>query len=184
MLFNTLTYLIFLPLVFLFYWTARGAKAKNVVIILSSFVFYGWWDVRFLGLMIATCVANYFTVNAIVGSSSPTQRKRWLTLTLLLNFLVLGVFKYFNFFSQSLAALLGTFGLHADVPTLNVLLPVGISFYTFQLSGFAIDHYRSPQRLGKVDFYDADHLSDVGAERLSRMLREEMLHEEMLRLYY
>lgn len=152
MLFNTLTYVIFLPLVFLFYWTARGAKAKNVIIILASFVFYGWWDVRFLGLMIATCVANYFTVNAIVGSSSPAQRKRWLTLTLLLNFLVLGVFKYFNFFSQSLAALLGTFGLHADVPTLNVLLPVGISFYTFQLSGFAIDHYRSPQQLGKVDF--------------------------------
>lgn len=152
MLFNTLTYLIFLPVTFAIYWMIRGAKAKNIAIILASFVFYGWWDMRFLALMIATCVINYFTVNAIVTGRTATSRKSWLTITLLINFLVLGIFKYFNFFSQSLSTLLCAIGLNADMPTIDVLLPVGISFYTFQLSGFAIDHYRKPQQYGKVDF--------------------------------
>lgn len=67
MLFNTLTYLIFLPIVFVLYWMMRGARTKNVVIILASCVFYGWWDVRFLALMIATCVVNFLTTRAIVG---------------------------------------------------------------------------------------------------------------------
>lgn len=145
MLFNTLTYLIFLPIVFAIYWTMRGARAKNVVIILASCVFYGWWDVRFLALMIATCIVNFFTTRALVGSSSARGRKAWLTATLLANFAVLAAFKYWGFFAESLATLLGAVGFNADIPTLNVLLPVGISFYTFQLSGYAVDVYRRPE---------------------------------------
>lgn len=152
MLFNTLTYLFFLPIVFIIYWMAKGVKAKNIVIILASCIFYGWWDVRFLALMIGTCVINYFATQAIAGSKNTASRKVWLTLTLLINFAVLGTFKYFNFFAQSLAALLSCLGLNADMPTIDVLLPVGISFYTFQLSGFAIDHYRHPEDCGRTDF--------------------------------
>lgn len=159
MLFNTLTYLFFLPIVFVLYWAMRGAKAKNVVIILASCVFYGWWDVRFLALMVATCVVNFLTTRAIVRSRQHSQSpaastvaaKGWLTLTLLINFAILGTFKYFNFFAQSLADVLALMGCAADMPTLDVLLPVGISFYTFQLSGYAVDHYRQPQEHGHTD---------------------------------
>lgn len=164
MLFNTLTYLLFLPIVFGLYWSARGARAKNAVIVLASCVFYGWWDVRFLALMVATCVVNFLTTRAMAAASTSAsppsaphggRSKRqlsprgWLVATLLLNFGVLGVFKYLDFFARELAALLGAIGFSADVPTLHVLLPVGISFYTFQLSGYAVDVYRqarSPER--------------------------------------
>lgn len=156
MLFNTLTYLIFLPIVFVLYWMMRGARQKNVVIILASCVFYGWWDVRFLALMIATCVVNFLTTRAIVGCLEGVSPRRgaakvWLVLTLIVNFAVLGTFKYFNFFAQSLAELLACLGWTADMPTIDVLLPVGISFYTFQLAGFAVDHYRRPKELGRTD---------------------------------
>lgn len=167
MLFNTLTYLIFLPIVFGLYWTARGARAKNAVIVLASCVFYGWWDVRFLALMVATCLVNFLTTRAIAAPPLPPassslrqvgrvkgalcRRKTWLVATLTLNFAVLGVFKYFNFFAQELAALLSAVGFSADMPTLHVLLPVGISFYTFQLSGYAVDVYRRPEEGHGVD---------------------------------
>lgn len=184
MLFNTLTYLIFLPIVFGLYWSARGARAKNAVVVTASCVFYGWWDLRFLALMVATCVLNFLTTRAIaaaparrsatlpeVGGQSASAPAReelvaaashhgrlagllrhpraWLAATLTLNFGVLGVFKYLDFFAQELVALLRAVGFSADVPTLGVLLPVGISFYTFQLSGYAVDVYRrarSPER--------------------------------------
>ena len=153
MLFNTLTYLFFLPIAFVLYWAMRGARAKNVVILLASCVFYGWWDVRFLALMLATCVVNFLTTRAIVRCSQDprstaahtARAKAWLALTLIVNFAILGTFKYFNFFAQSLSDVLSLMGCAADMPTLDVLLPVGISFYTFQLSGYAIDHYRQPQ---------------------------------------
>lgn len=161
MLFNTLTYLIFLPIVFGLYWTARGARAKNAVIVMASCVFYGWWDVRFLALMVATCVVNFLTTRAMAAASTSASSssvrhggrsrtglspKTWLAATLVLNFGVLGVFKYFNFFAQELATLLAAVGFSADVPTLHVLLPVGISFYTFQLSGYAVDVYRQSRQ--------------------------------------
>lgn len=145
MLFNTLTYLIFLPIVFAAYWTMRGARAKNVVIILASCVFYGWWDVRFLALMLATCALNFLTTRALAVCRSSAGRRGWLAATLVGNFAVLGVFKYWGFFAAGLSSLLSTVGFSADIPTLHVLLPVGISFYTFQLSGYAIDVYHRPE---------------------------------------
>lgn len=139
MLFNTLTYLLFFPLVFLLYWSIKRRKAQNVVIVLASMVFYGWWSVPCLGLMVGTCLLNYAFVH---GMGRTRRRKPWLVASLLLNFGVLGVFKYFNFFADNLAVLMDAVGLHADLPTLQLVLPVGISFYTFQLSGYVIDCYR------------------------------------------
>ena len=140
MLFNTLTYLIFLPLVFLMYWSMRGVRGQNWVVVVASMVFYGWWSLPCLALMVGTCVANYLLVGGMVRPAA--RRKAWLVAALVLNFGILGVFKYFNFFAQNLAALLLLFGLKPDMPTLDIILPVGISFYTFQLSAYVIDCYR------------------------------------------
>ena len=139
MLFNTTTYLIFLPLVFVLYWTMRSCRSQNLVLLLASMVFYGWWSVPCLGLMVGTCLLNYLFVLLM---QQHRHRKPWLFLSLLLNFGVLGIFKYFNFFAENLAILLNTVGIRADMPTLNIILPVGISFYTFQLSGYVIDCYK------------------------------------------
>ena len=139
MLFNTLTYLLFVPIVFVLHWSMKSAKGQNWVIVLASMVFYGWWSVPFLGLMMGTCLLNYLMVHAMEHS---THRKCWLGMSLTLNFGVLGVFKYFNFFAENLAVALSALHLNADLPTLNLVLPVGISFYTFQLSGYMIDCYR------------------------------------------
>lgn len=138
MLFNTLTYLLFLPIVFMLYWGARNKRQQNAIVLLASMVFYGWWSVPCLALMVGTCLLNFLFVHAMQKG----HRKVWLSLASALNFGVLGVFKYFNFFAENLAIVLAGLGLKADVPTLHIILPVGISFYTFQLSGYVFDCYR------------------------------------------
>ncbi len=142
MLFNSVTYLIFLPLVFMLYWRARTQHGQNLILLFASMVFYGWWSVPFLMLMIGTCLFNYLFVRLM---QTGEKCRLWLTCTLILNFGILGVFKYFNFFAENLSQLLHLFGMMADMPTLNIILPVGISFYTFQLSAYAIDCYRNPK---------------------------------------
>lgn len=139
MLFNTLTYLLFLPIVFILYWVARGVKSQNWVILLASMVFYGWWSLPCLGLMVGTCLLNYLFIHLMQKTN---RRKVWMVLALILNFSILGIFKYFNFFADNFAALLHIWRLHADMPTLHIILPVGISFYTFQLSAYVIDCYK------------------------------------------
>lgn len=147
MLFNSLEYLLFLPVVFLLYWSVRSRMMQNAVILAGSMVFYGWWNWQFLLLMMATCVVNY----ALLGlmQRSPSWRKTSLVLALMLNFGLLGVFKYFNFFVENLQQLLDCVGLHTELSSLNVILPVGISFYTFQLSGYLVDCYRE-SKAGRV----------------------------------
>jgi len=142
MLFNTVTYLVFLPIVFALYWCMRSSERQNAVLLLASMVFYGWWSLPFLGLMLATCLINYL---GVMQMQKTCRRRLWLVCTLLFNFGILGLFKYYNFFADGLSAFLGLLGMKADMPTLNVILPVGISFYTFQLSAFAVDCYRSPK---------------------------------------
>lgn len=142
MLFNSVIYLIFLPLVFMLYWQARTQRGQNLILLFASMVFYGWWSVPFLMLMIGTCLCNYLFVRLMQTGG---KRRLWLTCTLILNFGILGVFKYFNFFAENLSQLLHLFGMRADMPTLSIILPVGISFYTFQLSAYAIDCYRNPK---------------------------------------
>ena len=139
MLFNTLTYLLFLPVVFVLYWSMRSVRGQNWVVVGASMVFYGWWSLPCLALMVGTCLANYLLVGGMMRAD---RRKPWLVTAIGVNFGILGIFKYFNFFAENLGALLALFGLHPDMPTLNIILPVGISFYTFQLSAYVIDCYR------------------------------------------
>lgn len=144
MLFNSLEYLLFLPLVFILYWSMKTLRMQNTVLGLASMIFYGWWDVRFLLLMIATCAVNFAAIRGI--ERYPAHKKVCVAMALTLNFGILGVFKYYNFFAENLQLLLDGLGLHTSLSSLNIILPVGISFYTFQLSGFVVDCYKKAQR--------------------------------------
>lgn len=138
MLFNSLAYLIFLPTVFLLYW-GLPARFRCTIVVAASFLFYGWWDVRFLGLMTLVCACNWL---AGIGLESVRHRRRLCTGVVLFNFSILGVFKYHDFFAQSLETALTTMGWDVHFPLLQFVLPVGISFYTFQATGYVVDVYR------------------------------------------
>ena len=141
MSFTTPVYLVFLLVVWFLYWMLRR-RGQNILIVCGSFFFYGWWDWRFLGLLIATTGIDYLVALAMGREKNRTRRRRWLLVSLGSNLGVLGFFKYFNFFSQSFSHLLGVFGLAADPMLLRLVLPLGISFYTFQALSYTIDVYR------------------------------------------
>ena len=132
MLFNSLAYFIFLPIVFTLHWLCKNARQQNAVLLAASMVFYGWWDTACLMLMVGTCLANYFSALALKGKWAQAA-------TLIFNFAILGAFKYFDFFASSFADMLHLLGVNADMPTLNIILPMGISFYIFQLSAYMVD---------------------------------------------
>ncbi|WP_226389028.1 MBOAT family O-acyltransferase [Penaeicola halotolerans] len=144
MIFNSLEFAIFLPLVFLAYWFIfnRSIQARNVFLLVISYIFYGWWDWRFLGLIVFSSVVDYWAGIRIASTTTLKTKKAFLWLSLGVNLGLLGLFKYFNFFMTSLAEGLSQLGIHADPFTLNVILPVGISFYTFQTMSYSIDVYR------------------------------------------
>jgi D-alanyl-lipoteichoic acid acyltransferase DltB (MBOAT superfamily) len=122
----------------------RWVRAQNALIVLGSAVFYGWWDVRFLGLLFLSAGIDYLA-GVLLGRLplDDRRRRRWvLALSMSSNLAILFIFKYFDFFVDSLAAVLGALGVHAGLPTLRVVLPVGISFYTFQSMSYTIDVYR------------------------------------------
>ena len=147
MLFNSFEFLIFLPIVFLLYWfVLRTHRMQNVLIVSASYVFYGWWDWRFLLLIALTSACSYASGLLIERSRHKRQRQWWCGANIVLNLLILGVFKYFNFFAASLVALFDAIGWHLDNVTLDVVLPVGISFYTFQALSYTIDVYRGTLR--------------------------------------
>ena len=146
MLFNSLAFLLFLPVVFGLYWSFRSAAGQNRVVVVASMFFYGWWDWRFLLLMVATCVADYWFAQAIERSAYRKRRKHWLLAAIVVNMGLLGVFKYFNFFADNLAEIFSWLGIRADIPTLHIILPIGISFYTFQLTAYVVDVYRGQLR--------------------------------------
>ena len=144
MLFNSFEFMIFLPVVFLLYWFVfRGRRWQNMLVLVASYVFYGWWDWRFLLLIAFTSLCSY-------GSGVLLERfeghRRWQqavsAANIVLNLCILGVFKYYNFFVENLDALLGALGYHLDWVTMKVILPVGISFYTFQALSYTIDVYQ------------------------------------------
>ena len=144
MLFNSLEYFLFLPIVFFLYWFVfkKDFKLQNLLILISSYVFYGWWDWRFLSLIFLSTVADYFVGLKIYDSQDDKVRKSYLWVSILFNLGLLGFFKYFNFFIDSWIDLLGSFGYEQkSVWTLNVILPVGISFYTFQTMSYSFDIY-------------------------------------------
>lgn len=135
MLFNSFEFLFFLPLVWVAYWSLKGhLRLQNLLIVIASYVFYGWWDWRFLVLIAFTSGWSYVTGLIELGRWEARPSKALLTLSLLVNLGILGYFKYANFFLDSL-------GL-SDVVVVNVILPVGISFYTFQALSYSIDVYR------------------------------------------
>ncbi len=146
MLFNSLNFLIFLPIVFGVYWAIRNLKVQNAFLLLASYVFYGWWDWRFLLLIIFSSALDYFCGLGLERTAIERKRKWILGVSLVMNLGLLGVFKYFNFFTAELALQASRFGIELQPFTLNVLLPVGISFYTFQTLSYTIDVYRRHMR--------------------------------------
>ena len=144
MLFNSIEFAFFLLIVFLLYWFVfqKSLKAQNLFLLLASYFFYGWWDWRFLGLIFISSLSDYLIGAAIGRTESNKKRKQLLYLSLLINLGILCVFKYFNFFSESFYLAFQTLGIGIRPFTLNVLLPVGISFYTFQTLSYTIDIYR------------------------------------------
>ncbi|MDR2042122.1 MAG: MBOAT family protein [Tannerella sp.] len=144
MLFNSIEFIIFLPVVFILYWFVfKKTKWQNGFIIVASYLFYGWWDWRFLLLIALTSLCSYLSGIGIERHEGNRRRQKGISaLNIVLNLLILCCFKYFNFFSENLALLFKTFGYELNGFTLNVLLPVGISFYTFQALSYTIDVYR------------------------------------------
>lgn len=142
MQFDTYTYALFLPLVFFIYWgVRRHLKWQNLFLLIASYVFYGWWDWKMLGLIVLTSLSTYGTALMMRGDRSRHDRS-WAAANVVLNLGILAVFKYLNFLRDSFVHLLGLFGVNPDWPTLHILLPVGISFYTFQAISYTIDVYR------------------------------------------
>lgn len=136
MLFNSYTFLIFLPLAFAVYWllAKKSLKLQNVFLVAASYLFYGWWDWRFLSLIIISTLVDYYAARNI------SKAKLWLSLAVNLGFL--GFFKYYNFFVDSWVEAWATLGVEMHASSLQIILPVGISFYTFQTLSYTIDVYR------------------------------------------
>jgi D-alanyl-lipoteichoic acid acyltransferase DltB (MBOAT superfamily) len=146
MSFCTVIFLLFLPVVFGLHWLVPRRGWQNGVLLAASYVFYGWWDWRFCGLMLGSSCLDFFIAQAIHAEARPSLRTRWLVLAVTLHLAVLGTFKYFGFFADSLAILLGAVGYDLPTPTAQIILPLGISFYTFQSMAYAIDvHQRRIQ---------------------------------------
>ena len=145
MLFNSLDFAIFLPIVFLLYWFVfkRYLKLQNLFILIASYVFYGWWDYRFLGLIAISTILDYSIGLALEKHDARITRKSLLVISLIVNVGLLGFFKYFNFFIDNFISAFSYFGMTFKADTLNIILPVGISFYTFQTLSYTIDIYRN-----------------------------------------
>lgn len=145
MLFNSFEYLFFLPLVFVLYWFVFNKKIKtqNILVIAASYFFYGIWDIRFLFLIFLSTIVDFYVGQKIYDSGDTNkQAKRWLWLSLAFNLGLLGVFKYYNFFIESFVNLTAAIGFERNNNwTLNIILPVGISFYTFQTLSYSLDIY-------------------------------------------
>lgn len=145
MLFNSLGFALFLPVVFLLYWfaTKGNLKLQNILLLVSSYFFYACWDYRFLFLLIFSTLLDYSTGIKMFNANSKTNKRFWLWLSIIINLGFLGVFKYYNFFITSFAQGLSLVGLKINYTTLKVILPVGISFYTFHGLSYVIDIYHN-----------------------------------------
>ena len=144
MLFNSVEFAIFLSVIFLLYWYAFGAslKLQNLLVLTASYVFYGWWDWRFLTLIAFSSFVDYW-VGLAISKEEKTARKRWLLgISLAVNLGMLGFFKYCNFFIDSLVGAFAGLSIDLNVSSLQIILPVGISFYTFQTLSYSIDIYK------------------------------------------
>jgi alginate O-acetyltransferase complex protein AlgI len=141
LVFTSLAFLVFYVAVFAFYWPLTK-DWQNRLNVISGLVFYGWWDWRFAVLLLITTGIDYLVGLALEREEDQAKRRAWLILSLVTNLGVLAFFKYFNFFSDSFVRFTGLFGIHPSTFTLTIILPMGISFYTFQALSYTIDVYR------------------------------------------
>ena len=145
MLFNSINFLLFLPVVFAIYWylNNRNFQLQNIFLLLASYFFYAFWNWHFLFLLIFSTALDYFTGIKMHNAKSVIHKKIWFWLSISINLGFLGIFKYYNFFANSFAITLEKLGFHASFFTLEVILPVGISFYTFHGLSYVIDIYKN-----------------------------------------
>jgi len=143
MLFNSVEFLIFLPLVLILYWIIDANKIKwqNILLLVASYFFYGWWDWRFLSLIFFSSFVDFFLAKSIYKTTIQSRKKLFLFLSLFVNLGFLGFFKYYNFFLDSFVGAFTFFGQDIEANGLSIILPVGISFYTFQTLSYTIDVY-------------------------------------------
>lgn len=147
MLFNSFEFLVFFPIVFAIYWLARKSNVlQNAVLVVASCLFYAWVDWRFLFLIGFTAVITYTTGVLMQRAESKTKRKTFVALNIIVNLTILGFFKYYNFFAESFSSVFHSVGIALDVPTLKLILPIGISFYTFKAISYTLDLYK-----GKIE---------------------------------
>lgn len=144
MLFNSIDFVIFLPIVFFVYWfiANKNLQFQNLIIVLSSYLFYGMWDWRFLSLILFSTIVDYTVGVGLKKEEAPLKRKLLLWTSILVNLGFLGFFKYYNFFVDNFQAAFTFFGNPIQTSTLDIILPVGISFYTFQTLSYSVDVYK------------------------------------------
>ena len=144
MLFNSIDFAIFLPIVFILYWfaTNRNLKMQNLLIVVASYLFYGWWDWRFLSLIFFSTLVDYAIGLALLHENNQAKRKIFLWTSIVVNLGFLGFFKYYNFFVDNFVSAFSFFGNPINGNSLDIILPVGISFYTFQTLSYSIDVYK------------------------------------------
>nr|WP_321223013.1 MBOAT family O-acyltransferase [uncultured Psychroserpens sp.] len=144
MLFNSIDFAIYLPIVFIIYWLLnhKNLKAQNTFLVIASYIFYGWWDWRFLSLILFSTLVDFILGQLLAKENSTNKRKLFLWLSVLTNLGLLGFFKYYNFFLDNFTHAFSWLGTPISGRSLNIILPVGISFYTFQTLSYTIDIYR------------------------------------------
>jgi|LSQX01.3.fsa_nt_gb D-alanyl-lipoteichoic acid acyltransferase DltB (MBOAT superfamily) len=144
MLFNSIDFAIFLPVVFMLYWfiTNKNLKLQNFLIVVASYFFYGWWDWRFLSLILFSTIVDYTVGLGLLKQENQLKRKILLLASIIVNLGFLGFFKYYNFFLDNFISAFSFFGAEIKSNSLNIILPVGISFYTFQTLSYSIDVYK------------------------------------------
>ena len=144
MLFNSISFALFLPIVFALYWFVfqKNLKIQNFLVVVASYFFYGWWDWRFLSLIFISTFEDYFVALQIKKTENERKRKMWLLVSILVNIGFLGFFKYYNFFVDNFVEVVSSLGFQPNVSSLKIILPVGISFYTFQTLSYTIDVYK------------------------------------------
>jgi D-alanyl-lipoteichoic acid acyltransferase DltB (MBOAT superfamily) len=149
MLFNSISFAIFLPIVFLLHWFVinKHQRSQNLLLLAASYYFYACWDWRFLFLLIFSTLLDYFTGIKMSESENRRMRKTWLWISITINLGFLGVFKYYNFFALSFADAVANLGWHVNPSTIKVILPVGISFYTFHGLSYVLDIYNKRIRV-------------------------------------
>ncbi|MEM9544525.1 MAG: MBOAT family O-acyltransferase [Bacteroidota bacterium] len=143
MLFNSIDFIVFLPIVFVLYWMVKSnLKVQNFLVLTASYIFYGWWDWRFLSLIFFSTIVDYFVGLSLNRQDNLRKRRLLLLTSIVVNIGFLGFFKYYNFFLENFATAFTFFGGTIDAERLEIILPVGISFYTFQTMSYTIDVYR------------------------------------------